>query len=110
MRIAVELEADPDSEPPPPPPTPTEGTGPRLPFKTDRPDDAARRSSRSTAYSFTAITGERALRHVKDAYANATNDVERAEVVSLMRKLTEQGLFTEDDVAEYLATSGGKKR
>lgn len=77
----------------------TDKTGPRLPFKTNPPV-----STKSTVQSTYAFTAERALRHVRKAYHEATTDDERNKVVALMLKLVKQNLIERDDIAIYLPT------
>lgn len=74
-------------------------TGPRLPYKATT---AGEERQKPTAYSFTSFTGERALAHVKKAYEEARTETGRQHVVGLMRRLADHGLFSSEDVAEYL--------
>ena len=105
MMLALELaqEGD-DVETPPNVIRETDKTGPRLPYKPTPPD-----REKSTAYSFTSFTGERALAHVKKAYEEARTEDGRRHVVGLMRRLADHGLFSSEDVAEYLSPPRRRK-
>lgn len=91
-QLAIALEADDDENPistlPPPPNVirEMEKTGPRTPYKRD---------------GGMPFTRERALRHVLRAYAEAIGDTDRKAVVLAMRKLVDQGLLTEEDLATF---------
>lgn len=111
MNLALEIEAEDEEiashELPPNVIRDEEKTGPRLPFKTDTPPPTA--SSRSalhrrvTQYAFSAFNGERALHHLKKAYDEQTDEPGRQRIIGFMEKLAAEGMFTTDDISEYLA-------
>ena len=84
-------------------------TGPRLPYKPSPPRPSPRRDAtvQPTGYAF---TGARALAHVRSAYEKAPTDEERARVVAIMRRLVDQQLIAESDVAHYFAAHPAQPR
>ncbi len=122
MELALQLLAGGDEVESSPAPKnverPLEKTSPRLPFKTEVPPplagaSAARKQSsisrRPTAYQHLAWTKERALAHVRKAYEESISADERIAVVERMKRLAEVGLFSEADIADYVAPKGQAK-
>lgn len=95
LAIAIELAAAGDDA------EPTASRGAGIPFKSESP--ATRDSRRPTTYTHVAISQEKILAHLRAAHAEASTETDRQEVVDRMKRLVEQGVILDADIAEYVS-------